>query len=213
MCILIYEDPIRETFRTCRQGKDCPIYAFADLSTDAWYHDGVHYCLENGLMLGYDASHFRPENTATRAMVITMLWRLNGSPILKSAAAFTDVAENQWYTEAVRWAKEAGITKGYSDGRFGVYDAVTREQLAVFLYQYTRHMGYDVSGGNLNKILSYVDIFDMNEYAANAMRWACATGVINGKEVDGELLLLPGSSATRAQLATMMMRLRTKATG
>lgn len=211
--VIIYEDRILENFRTCTYGKNCPISAYVDLSANAWYHDGVHYCLENGLMLGYDANHFRPDSTATRAMVITMLWRLNGSPVMQNAGTFKDVVDEQWYTDAVRWAKTVGITNGYSDGRFGVYDLVTREQLAVFLYQYTRYMGYDVSGGNRAQILAYSDIFDVNEYAVYALQWACANGVVNGKEVDGELLLLPGSSATRAQLAAMMMRLRTKATG
>lgn len=210
--VIIYEDRILEHFRTCRHGADCPIRAYTDISTDGWYHDGVHYCLENGLMLGYDATHFRPQGTATRAMVITMLWRLNGSPVVETVGTFTDVAEGQWYTDAVRWAKAMGITNGYSDGRFGVYDLVTREQLAVFLYQYARSTGYDVSGGNKAMILSYSDIFDVNEYAVFALQWACGNGVINGKEVGGELLLLPASSATRAQLAEMMMRLRTKAT-
>jgi hypothetical protein len=210
--VIIYEDTIEDDFLTCTHGKECPLHPFADLSVDAWYHDGVHYCLENGLMVGCGDNQFLPGSEATRAMVITMLWRLSGSPVMKDTQTFTDVEDGQWYTEAIRWAKTVGITKGYGDGRFGVHDFVTREQLAVFLYQYAHYKGYSVSGGNKAKILSYSDIFDVNEYAIHALQWACGNGVINGEMVDGELLLLPGSFATRAQLATMMMRLRTEAT-
>ena len=146
-------------------------------------------------------------------MVITMLWRLSGSPVMGDTQTFTDVADGQWYTEAIRWAKTVEIIKGYEDGRFGVRDSVTREQLAVFLYQYALSKGYDVSGGNGAKLLSYPDASDVSGYALEALRWACGNGVINGGEIGGKRYLLPGGTATRAQLAEMMARLHMQVTG
>lgn len=193
-------------YRACRRDDACPIWPFADAAPTAWYHDGVHYCLENGLMHGISADKFLPNGSTTRAQLAVILWRLDGSPAPVSAAGFGDVADGAWYTEAVRWAADSGVVKGYDNGRFGPNDAVTREQMAAILYRYAQHKGYDVSAGEDTNILSFDDAFAVSEYAIPAMQWACGSGMVHGIARDGGMLLAPRDTTTRAQAATLIMR-------
>ena len=190
-------------YKSCGRGTDCPLQKFSDLTVNGWYHDGIHYCLTEGLMNGYDNNRFGPNDPVSRAQIVTILWRLAGSPESKTALRFTDTAEGMYYTKAVCWAAETGVVNGYADGRFGTDDSVTREQLAAMLYRYAKLRGYDVSVGEDTNILSYEDAFSVSEWAMGALQWACGTGLING--VDGGRLL-PQGSATRAQMATILMR-------
>lgn len=193
-------------YRTCRRDDACPIWPFADAAPTAWYHDGVHYCVEKGLMHGISADKFLPDGSVTRAQLVTILWRLEGSPAPVSTADFSDVADGAWYAGAVRWAADSGVVKGYDNGCFGPNDAVTREQMAAILYRYAQHKGYDVSAGEDTNILSFNDAFAVSEYAIPAMQWACGSGMVHGIARDGGMLLAPRDTTTRAQAATLIMR-------
>lgn len=182
---------------------DCPAGRFTDTSVTAWYHDGVHYCVENGLMVGYGDDTFRPNGSTTRAMLTVMLWRLNGSPVVNYALDYSDVEEGAWYTEAVRWAASENVVQGYGNGKFGPNDTLTREQMVTILWRYAKYKGVDVSVGEDTNILSYADALTVGEYAIPAMQWACGSGTVQGT-TDGRLE--PKGSATRAQAAAILMR-------
>ena len=193
-------------YTVCAKDDSCPLGAFGDLTAAAWYHDGVHYCLENGLMRGVSGGKFLPDGSTTRAQLVTILWRLEGSPETTGAVRFGDTAGGAWYTEAVRWAAGCGVVKGYDNGCFGPNDAVTREQMAAILYRYAQHKGYDVSAGKDTNILSFNDAFAVSEYAIPAMQWACGSGMVRGIAQKGGMFLAPGDTTTRAQAATLIMR-------
>ena len=177
---------------------------FTDVPEDAWYEDAAGYVYKHGLMAGTSATTFAPEVTTSRAMIATILWRMAGSPVVNYAMTYTDVAQGQWYSEAVRWATSEGVVTGYGNGLFGTNDPITREQFATMLWRYAQTEGYDVSIGEDTNILSYTDVADLSEYAIPAMQWACGARVINGTG-DGSTLT-PQSQATRAQAATVLMR-------
>lgn len=196
----------------CPQDDACPIAAFADADPAAWYHDGVHWALENGVMSGWNnpagsGRVFDPDGNTSRAMVAMMLWRLEGSPTVNYAMDYSDVGAEQWYTEAVRWATSAGVITGY-DGKFAPNDAVTREQLATMLWRYAQYKSVDVGVGEDTNILSYDDAFDVNEYAIPAMQWACGAGVMSGYDspAGSGKVLDPRGATSRAVVATMLMR-------
>ena len=193
-------------YTVCAKDDSCPIGAFGDLTAAAWYHDGVHYCLENGLMRGASGGKFLPDGSTTRAQLVTILWRLEGNPAPVSAADFSDIADGAWYAGAIRWAADSGVVKGYDNGCFGPNDAVTREQMAAILYRYAQHKGYDVSAGKDTNILSFNDAFAVSEYAIPAMQWACGSGMVRGIAQKGGMFLVPGDTTTRAQAATLIMR-------
>ena len=177
---------------------------FTDVPEDAWYEDAAGYVYKHGLMAGTSATTFAPDVTTSRAMIATILWRMAGSPVVDYAMTYTDVAQGQWYSEAVRWATSEGVVTGYGNGLFGTNDPITREQFATMLWRYAQTEGYDVSIGEDTNILSYTDVADLSEYAIPAMQWACGAGVINGTG-DGSTLT-PQGQATRAQAAVMLMR-------
>ena len=157
-------------------------------------------------MVGYGNNIFQPDTETTRAMIAVMLWRLNGSPVVNYAMNFEDVKADAWYTEAIRWAASEGVATGYGDGRFGLDDAMTREQMVTILWHYAQYRDYDVSVGENTNILSYDDATTVAEYAVPAMQWACGSGMVTGKTQDSGMILDPRGSTTRAQMATLMMR-------
>lgn len=177
---------------------------FTDIADNAWYADAVRYVYEHGLMAGTSATTFAPDVTTSRAMIATILWRMAGSPVVNYAMNYTDVAQGQWCSEAIRWATSEGVVTGYGNGLFGTNDPITREQLAVMLYRFAQEQGYDVSIGENTNILSYTDVADLSEYAISAMQWAVGAGIINGTG-DGSTLS-PQGQATRAQAAVMLTR-------
>jgi len=182
---------------------DDPFAPFSDLDPDGWYRDGVKYALEQGVMNGVGDGKFAPFNPTSRAMLVTMLWRMAGKPQGETAPTFADVAAGTWYTDAVAWAAENRIVDGFSADRFGPSNHVTREQLAVILYRWAQARGMDVSVGRDTNILSYEDAGSVSGWALEAMRWACGVGIVGGK--DGGILA-PGADASRAEVATMLMR-------
>ena len=176
---------------------------FDDVDDGDWFADAVRFVYENGMMNGTGDTTFAPDATTSRSMIVTILYRLEGEPVVDYAMDFTDVAGDAYYAEAVRWAASEGIVGGYGGGLFGSDDAVTREQLAVILYRYAVYKGYDVSIGEDTNILSYDDFADLSEYAIPAMQWACGAGIITGVT---DATLVPQGEATRAQVAAMLMR-------
>ena len=177
---------------------------FNDVPEGYWAYDAIQYVYGEGLMAGTSATTFAPDVTTSRAMIATILWRMAGSPVVNYAMNYTDVAQGQWCSEAIRWATSEGVVTGYGNGLFGTNDPITREQLAAMLYRYAQLMGYDVSIGENTNILSYADAFDVSEYAVSALQWACGAGIIHGTG-DGSTLT-PQGEATRAQAATVLMR-------
>ena len=177
---------------------------FTDVPEGAWYEDAAAYVYKHGLMAGTSATTFAPDVTTSRAMIATILWRMAGSPVVNYAMNYTDVAQGQWCSEAIRWATSEGVVTGYGNGLFGTNDPITREQLATMLWRYAQTEGYDVSIGEDTNILSYTDVADLSEYAIPAMQWAVGAGIINGTG-DGSTLT-PQGQATRAQAAVMLQR-------
>lgn len=175
---------------------------FTDVDPNAWYFDGVQDSVKKGLMEGMSETIFAPNGTLTRAQLVTILWRMEQQPSVNYALPFTDVAEGQWYTEAVRWAASTNVVNGTSATTFTPDAPVTREQLVAMLWRYAKQKGYDVSIGEETNILSYPDATSVSEYAIPAMQWACGSGIIQG--ADGKLL--PKDSTTRAQIATIFQR-------
>ena len=163
---------------------------FTDVASGQWFYDAVMYVYENGIMNGMDKSTFAPDGSLTRAMVWTMLARMDGVETEGGDA---------WYSKAQAWAVENEVSDGTSpDG------AITREQLVTMLYRYVQYKGIDVSVGEDTNILSYADAADISEYAVSAFQWACGSGLIKG---DDNNALTPKADTTRAQAATMFMRL------
>lgn len=176
---------------------------FSDVSRGQWFYDYVAWAYNTGLMEGVSAGRFAPNSTTTRAMVVTIIYRLAGSPGVSGTSDFTDVPADAWYADAVTWAAKRGIVEGMTATTFDPNDAVTREELAAMLYRYAKHKGYDTSAAENTNILSYNDAGSISEYAFEALQWACGEGIINGT---GAGSLEPGGSATRAQLAAMLYR-------
>ena len=177
---------------------------FNDVPEGYWAYDAIQYVYGEGLMAGTSGSTFSPEGTTTRGQIVTILWRLSGSPVVNYLMDFDDVDPAAYYAEAIRWATSEGIAGGYGGGVFGPDDPITREQLAVMLHRYAQHQGCDVSIGEDTNILSYADAFDVSEYAVSALQWACGAGIISGTG-DGSTLT-PQGEATRAQAAVMLTR-------
>lgn len=184
-----------------------PATPFNDLEPDSWYYASVGTMVEKGLMNGTGNSRFEPEGSVNRAMVATVLYRMEGEPRVSGGSSFSDVAAGAYYQKAVAWAQKNKIVEGYEDGTFRPDTPVTREQLATMLYRYARYKGYDVSQGSLSQ---FPDRASVSDYAEAPMAWAVGKGLINGIEDGSTTTLSPGSGAQRAQLATILDRFLTR---
>ena len=174
---------------------------FTDVSEKDWFYSDVMFVYENGLMLGTSKALFSPHGTATRGMMATILWRMEGSPAPKGKNSFTDVEAGKWYADAITWTAENGIFAGYGKDKFGPDDPITREQLAAIFYRYADYKGYDLTvKGNLDK---FKDADKITDYAKTAMQWAVGSGLMKGKSGN---LLDPQGTATRAEIAAMLHR-------
>ena len=180
---------------------DCPAKQFADVNQHAWYHESVDYAVENQLMNGVSETKFDPSGSTTRAMLATLLYRMEQSPKVSGKSPFTDVQKDQWYTDAVIWANSKGIVEGYGDGRFGPTDTLTREQFAAMLQRYAKYKDYDI--GKTADLSGYTDAAQISPWAQSAMQWANAEGMITGRS---ETTLAPKGSASRAEAAAILMR-------
>ena len=174
---------------------------FVDVPEAEWFYDDVYFAVSNGLFNGIDEFTFAPGASMTRAMLVTVLYRLEGQPAVTGGSAFADAAAGQWYTDAVIWATRNGIVNGYDNGKFGTDDNVTREQMATILYRYAQNCGYDTTArADLN---GYTDAAKISSYAQEAMSWANAMGLINGRTAAS---LAPTGTATRAEVAAIFHR-------
>jgi len=171
---------------------------FSDVTPADWFYEPVRYVYENRLFFGVTDTKFQPNTITNRAMLITVLWRMEGMPVVNYLMQYTDVPSDEYYAEAVRWATSEGIASGVSAAEFAPSAPITREQAVTFLYRYAIRKGYDVSG--FSDLRNFTDAAAVSDYAESAMRWACGAGIIRGDE--GRLN--PTGSATRAQLAAML---------
>ena len=178
-----------------------PAEPFPDVDENDWFYDEVVYVYENGLMNGVENNRFAPNTATNRAMLATILYRLAGEPAVSGDLPFTDVAAGTWYTDAVLWAAQNGIVNGLGENTFAPMNTLTREQLVTMLYRYAEAEGYDVSAAA--DLSGYPDAGKVQPYAQEAMSWAVAEGIVAGME-DGTLN--PAGNATRAQIATILMR-------
>ena len=198
---------------TCPGGPTCPGYAFRDMpAPDSWAHAGLDYCIYSGYINGLSATTVDPSGTCTRAQLVCILYRIQGEPKVvegyeldKLRAPFDDVPRGQWYTNAIWWAKFTGIVNGTSATTFDPNGQITREQLAAILYRYTAKYAPDATG-NAASLADYPDAGSVSAYARDAMAWAVGNGLINGIPYGKTDYLEPGGSATRAQVATILMR-------
>ena len=173
---------------------------FTDVVEGKWYYDAVHTAVNNGWFNGTSATTFSPDGEMTRAMIVTVLYRMEGAPAVGSDTAFTDLTAG-WYKDAIAWAAENGIVEGVGEGRFAPNTAVSRQQIATILYRYSEFKGQDISA--VGELATFADGTAVSDYAVGAMRWAVGEGLIQGKTGN---LLDPKGSATRAQVATILTR-------
>ena len=187
----------REALKTA----GCPSTNFTDVEENGWYHTGVDFMVKNGFMNGVADDAFDVDGNLTRAQLVTILYRIAGEPESTATNPFADVADGQWYTNAVIWAAENGIVKGVNTTTFAPNDQITREQIATILFRYAK--AEKVEG----KLAGFPDAGKVSDYAADAMAWAVEQGLINGiSESDGKTYLAPQETATRAQIAVILMR-------
>ena len=174
--------------------------AYTDIPTD-WAKEGICFVIENGLMVGTTSTTFAPKDTLTRAMLVTVLYRMAGSPAVDAPSGFTDVADGQWYSDAIAWAAANGIVNGVGNNRFAPSEPVTREQLAAIFFRYAK-----AEAPEADVLSGYPDAESVSTYARDAMAWAVSTGLVTGsKEADGTYLA-PQGLAAREQAAAILMR-------
>ena len=175
---------------------------FLDVPADSYYYDAVLWAAKQGITGGTDAEHFSPNVSCARDQLVTFLWRTAGKPAVDYAMSFSDVSTDAYYIEAVRWAASLGIVSGYGDGRFGVNNPITREQMAVMLYRFAKAQGMDTTQGGM-EVREFDDFEQVSAYAGEAMAWAVNTGILKGADNQ----LMPKAPCTRAQIVTMLHRL------
>ena len=194
-------DEILAAAREALKTAGCPSTNFTDVEENGWYHTGVDFMVRNGFMNGVADDAFDVDGNLTRAQLVTILYRIAGEPESTATNPFADVADGQWYTNAVIWAAENGIVKGVNTTTFAPNDQITREKIATILFRYAK--AEKVEG----KLAGFPDAGEVSDYAADAMAWAVEQGLINGiSESDGKTYLAPQETATRAQIAVILMR-------
>lgn len=197
---------------TCNGGPACPGYAFRDMPAPSiWSHAGLDYCIDHGYIAGTSATTVTPDGECTRAMIVSILYRVQGEPakvngyeLKKLAAPFDDVERGRWYTDAIWWAKLTGVVSGMSPSTFAPDDPITRAQLAVILYNYTKQFAPE-SLTEMGSLAGFPDAGSVPSWARTAMAWAVGNGLISGVGENGVSYLRPEGCATRAQVATILM--------
>ena len=194
---------LKTGYADCARDGACPLAAFDDLDAGSWYHDGVHFVLENRIMQGVGERSFSPGSAASRAMLVTMLWRMEGAPAPSGAAPFSDVPPDAWYADAVSWAASQGIVEGRGAAVFAPHDSLTREQLAAILWRFAKYKGPVQAPDDEPGLGVFIDAERISPWAEAAMQWAVSAGLITGV---GNEKLSPEANATRAQVATVLTR-------
>jgi len=174
---------------------------FTDVKTTDWFYANVKYVFQNNLMNGISETAFAPDNTLTRAMLVTVLYRTEGEPATNRSIPFADVEMDSWYANAVTWAQQNGIINGVSETQFSPNDNITREQIAAIMYRYAKLKGMDAV--TLEENLHFADANEISEYAVSAMNWAVGTGLMKGKSTT---TINPKDNATRAEIAAILQR-------
>ena len=192
---------INATFVRLENPEVDPGMEFSDVNQTDWFYDSVQYVSNKRLMTGTADDQFSPNATTTRAMVVTILYRLEGEPAVTGDAHFTDLVSGQYYLDAVAWASQNDIVNGVGENTFAPNEDITREQMATILYRYAQYKGLDVS--TAADLSGYPDAAQVQTYAQKAMSWAVAEGIVAGMD-DGTLN--PAGNASRAQIATILMR-------
>ena len=172
---------------------------FSDLTTE--YAEATKFVLDNGFMTGVTENNFAPEQILNRAEAVTVLWRLEGCPVVNYAINFEDVEMESWYAEAIRWATSTGIINGYSNKQFAPYDGITRQQLAAIMWRYAKSENADISIGESTNILSYEDVFSVSDYAIPAFQWTCGSGIMSGNTIS---TLAPDESVSRIYFSSVL---------
>ena len=180
------------------------VIPFKDVAENDWFFEGVKFVFQNELFNGTSADTFSPNAPMTRAMLVTVLWRLDGKTAPKAACAFTDVNATAYYADAVAWAAENGVVKGVDETHFAPEAEVTREQLAAILFRYAEKKGVDTT--KRAALSTFPDADKVSDYAKDAMAWAVETGLINGIKAAKETTLAPQATAQRAQVAAILAR-------
>ena len=198
------EDNIKAVNITAQKSEQASKKDFADVhATNHWAKENIDYVFANGLMNGTDDIHFSPDMPLTRAMLVTILYRLEGKPRVSGITSYADLEEGQYYLDAVCWAQINSIANGISDTQFAPNNNISREQIAAIMHRYAQYKEYDVSVGENTNILSYDDFADVSEYAISSVQWALGSGLIKGKTTT---TLNPKDNATRAETAAILHR-------
>ena len=194
------QDPLRIP---CSGDQHCPGHSFSDMpSTDYWSHGAIEYVVAHKLFFGTSATTFEPMTKLSRAMIVEILYTLEGEPAVTGENPFRDVADNRWYTDAVIWAAENKIVAGIGDGKFDPDGDATREQVATILYEYAAFKGCDMNV--YSDLSTFADMGKVSDFAKEPMTWAVAESLISGVAVGREALLDPQGVTTREQFAMMM---------
>lgn len=193
------KDDTQSSNQTEQTGSGSP---FSDVQKSDWFYEPMKFVYSNGLMKGVSDNEFDPNGAVSRAMLVTVLYRMEKEPQAQ-ASPFSDIANGSYYENAVAWANANGIVKGVSDAEFAPDESITREQMAAMIYRYAAYKKMDLSAGESTNILSYADYSEISDYAVSAMRYAAGSGIINGMTAD---TLSPKGISTRAQAAAVFMR-------
>lgn len=177
-------------------------YRFQDVTADQWFYEAVDYMASEGYINGVSETHFAPDMELNRAMLVTILYRMAGSPAVEGSSDFTDVPADDYFTDAVIWATANGITNGYTESKFAPFALVNREQMVTFLHRYAKLQGADVTVSDVNVLEQFPDAAAVSDWAVEPFAWAMEKGIINGDNG----MLGAWNTATRAQVAVMLHR-------
>ena len=177
-------------------------YRFQDVTADQWFYEAVDYMASEGYINGVSETHFAPDMVLNRAMMVTILYRMEGSPAVEGTSSFNDVAAGDYFADAVIWAAENGITNGYTESKFAPYNLVNREQMVTFLHRYELSKGIDLPAADVSVLEQFPDAGQISSWTVDSFAWAVENGIINGS--DG--LLAAWATATRAEVAVMLYR-------
>ncbi len=195
--------PEEETKKEDNESIEKPAFTettFADVKKDDWHYNCVKYVYENNLMQG-TGNGFEPESKMSRAMLVTVLYRMAKPESAENIHSFADVSEGQWYSDAVAWAASKGIVSGINSAEFAPDNDISREQMALIIYRYAKIQGFDVT--DASNVANFTDVNDVSDWAIDALSWANKTGLVNGTS---ETTLSPKATATRAQVAAILTR-------
>ncbi|MBR5228849.1 MAG: S-layer homology domain-containing protein [Firmicutes bacterium] len=201
----IYIEKYAKSYDECDDPKLCVINEFSDLDASLWYHDGIHYCYENDYMNGVGDGLFAPDGNTSRAMIVTILYRMADEPEVEAAESFSDVADGLWYTDAVNWAASHKIVNGVGNNLFAPDQKITRQEFAAMLQRFIEYLNGNPAPSADASLDSFKDADKVADWATDAVLWAVEIGLVNG--IDGNIQ--PNDYATRSQAAALIQRLAT----